>query len=48
MVEQGLPGSGDFGRRPFRLGQNWRRQLDQQMRQFGLTDATPAAERLRP
>ena len=40
MDEQGLSGSGDFGRRLFRLGQNWRRQLDQQMRQFGLTDAT--------
>jgi MarR family transcriptional regulator for hemolysin len=34
------PGVEEFGRRMFRLGQNWRRQVDQEMRQFGLTDAT--------
>ncbi len=32
--------AGDFGRRLFRLGQNWRRGIDARMRQFGLTDAT--------
>ena len=31
MDQQGLSGSGDFGRRLFRLGQNWRRQLNQQI-----------------
>jgi MarR family transcriptional regulator for hemolysin len=30
----------DFGRRLYRLGQNWRRQVDVRVRQFGLTDAT--------
>jgi MarR family transcriptional regulator, transcriptional regulator for hemolysin len=30
----------EFGHRLHRLGQNWRRQVDLEMRQFGLTDAT--------
>lgn len=30
----------DFGRRLYRVGQNWRRQVDGRVRQFGLTDAT--------
>jgi MarR family transcriptional regulator, transcriptional regulator for hemolysin len=38
--DQVSSGAGEFGRRLYRLGQNWRRQIDQDMRQFGLTDAT--------
>ncbi len=34
------PGTEDFGRSLFRLGQAWRRQMDVAMQQFGLTDAT--------
>jgi MarR family transcriptional regulator, transcriptional regulator for hemolysin len=34
------PRSEDFGRRLFRLGQLWRREIDVRMRAFGLTDAT--------
>jgi MarR family transcriptional regulator, transcriptional regulator for hemolysin len=34
------PRAEDFGRRLFRLGQNWRREIDIRMRGFGLTDAT--------
>lgn len=30
----------DFGRSLFRLGQEWRRKVDTEMQQFGLTDAT--------
>ena len=32
--------TGDFGRQLYRLGQNWRREVDIRMRRFGLTDAT--------
>lgn len=35
-----IPPRDDFGRRLFRLGQSWRREVDSQMRRFGLTDAT--------
>ncbi len=34
------PRAADFGRRLFRLGQLWRREIDVRMRVFGLTDAT--------
>ncbi len=40
MVDEQSFSAGDFGRRLFRLGQNWRRGIDVRMRQFGLTDAT--------
>jgi MarR family transcriptional regulator for hemolysin len=33
-------GADDFGPRLSRLGQNWRRQVDAEIRTFGLTDAT--------
>ncbi len=34
------PHTEDFGRLLFRLGQDWRREIDVRMRGFGLTDAT--------
>lgn len=34
------PRAEGFGRRLFRLGQSWRREIDVRMRGFGLTDAT--------
>ena len=40
VSQPGRAGVEEFGRRLFRLGQNWRRQIDLEMRQFGLTDAT--------
>lgn len=40
MTDAMRPGTEDFGRRLFRLGQNWRRHVDVAMQQFGLTDAT--------
>lgn len=40
MAKGARPGTADFGRRLFRLGQNWRRQVDMAMQQFALTDAT--------
>jgi len=40
MADAMRPGTEDFGRRLFRLGQNWRRHVDMAMQQFGLTDAT--------
>ena len=40
MVRRQTFSAVDFGRRLYRLGQNWRRQVDGRVRQFGLTDAT--------
>jgi MarR family transcriptional regulator for hemolysin len=40
MADDHLFAAGDFARRMFRLGQNWRREIDVRMRRFGLTDAT--------
>jgi MarR family transcriptional regulator for hemolysin len=40
MADDHLFAAGDFARRMFRLGQNWRREIDVGMRRFGLTEAT--------
>jgi len=40
MAQEIRPGTEDFGRTMFRMGQAWRRQMDLAMQQFGLTDAT--------